>query len=101
MVHDSFRFCGLDLVQKKGRIELSMEDYCKSMFLAPIPAKTRKNASLTFKQETMLCAIVGNLSWLALNVRLDLCYGTHQLSQKLQSGTIKDLQTANYLVKKA
>ena len=71
------------------------------MFLAPIPTKTKKTAKLTPKQSTMLRALVGSLAWLSLNVRLDLCYGAHQLSQRLQDGTIKDLQQANYVVKKA
>ena len=31
-----------------------MEEYVKSMFQAPIPAKTKKNTKLTNKQETMI-----------------------------------------------
>ena len=101
VVKDEFRFCGLDLKQLPGRIELSMEEYVRSMFIAPIPAKTKKNAKLTGKQQTMIRAIVGALSWVSMNVRLDLSYGTHELSKRLSDPTIKDLQFANYMVKKA
>ena len=44
VVIGEFRFCGLDLCQKDGKIELSMEDYAKSMFIAPIPNKTRNSS---------------------------------------------------------
>ena len=78
-----------------------MEDYAKSMFIAPIPAKTRKNASLTPKQMTMLRAQIGSLSWLSMNVRMDLSFGTHELSKRMANATIKDLQYSNHLIKKA
>ena len=63
VVKQKFRFCGLDLYQKDGETVLSMEDYAKSMFIAPIPAKTNKNASLTAKQLTMLREINESLKF--------------------------------------
>ena len=101
VVKGNFRFCGLDLFQKVGKTVLSMEDYAKSMFLAPIPAKIKKKSSLTAKQLTILRAQIGSLSWLSMNVRMDLSYETHELSKRMANATIKDLQYSNYLVKKA
>ena len=68
VVKNQFRFCGLDLNQKDGKIELSMEDYAKSLFIAPIPNKTKTTAKLTPKQMTMLRGQIGALSWLSTNV---------------------------------
>ena len=41
VVKNEFRFCGLDLCQKDGKIELSMNEYADNMFLAQFLPKQR------------------------------------------------------------
>ena len=41
-----FRFCGLDLMQKEGRIEISMEDYAGAIEETSIPKGAKNDQQL-------------------------------------------------------
>ena len=50
---------------------------------------------------TMLTAQIGSLNWLSMNCRMNLAYGSHELSKIVGNVTIKDLKFSNAMVRRA
>ena len=97
---ESFRFCGLDIKQEKGKIVVSMEDYAEAILETEIPKRAKNEDKLNADQMTVMRGLAGQTQWLAQQCRIDIAYGAHQLSKRSRQATIKDLKYANSLVKK-
>ena len=96
---DEFRFTGIDVKQKNGRIEISMEDYAKS--LKPIEVREGKSdEKLTREEMKVLRKYVGKLNWLATNTRPDLSIYALGLAKKQKDATLKELRNINRIIKK-
>ena len=96
---DSFRVTGIDVEKNENGIEISMEDYAKS--LEEIQIREAKADELLTREELKLFRkYVGKLNWLAANTRPDLAIYTLDMANKQKKAVIKDLREVNRLLKK-
>merc|ERR1711867_260877 len=65
---DCFRFIGIDVKKMKGGIEISMEDYAKSLEEIQIK-KAKADEILTREEFKVYRKFVGKLNWLAASTR--------------------------------
>ena len=99
-IEDSeFRFTGIDVRKVDGGIEISMEDYAKSLETIAIREGSQDDP-LTREELKVLRKYVGKLNWLAANTRPDLAIYALELAKKQKKATLKDLRNANRVLKK-
>merc|ERR1712240_808526 len=97
---DNFRFTGLDVKTKNGKIEVSMEDYAESIQEIKEIRKANRNEKLTKPELKEYRKYTGKLSWLAHGTRLDLSYSALDLAKKNNTAVISDLRNINRIVEK-
>ena len=95
---DSFRFTGVDFTRTNDSITISMEDYTNSQTKIDHFRTGPKEDPLTKIEHKLYRKKVGQLSWLASNVRPDLCFPVQSLSQKSARPTLEDLKKINFVV---
>ena len=96
---DYFRFTGIDVKRVKDGIEISMEDYAKSLEEIQI-RDAKADETLTRDELKVLRKFVGKLNWLAANTRPDLAIYALELAKRQKKATIKDLREINRVLKK-
>ena len=96
---DSFPFTGLDVKKVNEGIEISMEDYAKSLEEVQI-RDAKADDPLTRDELKVLRKFVGKLNWLAANTRPDLAIYALELAKKQKKATVKDLREINKVLKK-
>jgi len=96
---DCFRFTGIDVKKVKGGIEISMEDYAKSLEDIQI-REAKADETLTRDELKIYRKFVGKLNWLAANTRPDLAIYALDLAKKQKKAVIKDLREVNRVLKK-
>merc|ERR1712177_192543 len=97
---DNFRFTGLDVKTTGEGIEVSMEDFAKSIKEIQDIRKASGTEPLTKAELKEYRKHTGKLSWLAQGTRPDLSYSVIELSKKNNSATIADLRNINRIVEK-
>merc|ERR1712081_85523 len=97
---DNFRFTGLDVKTKNGKIEISMEDYAESIKEIKEIRKRDRNEKLTTAELKEYRKYTGKISWLAQGTRPDLSYSTLNLAKKNNNAVISDLRNVNRIVEK-
>ena len=97
---DNFRFTGLDVKTKNGKIEISMEDYAESLQEIKEIRKANRNEKLTNAELKEYRKYTGKISWLAQGTRPDLSYSTLNLAKKNNNAVISDLRNVNRIVEK-
>ena len=85
---DCFRFTGIYVKKVKEGIEISMEDYAKSLEEVQI-RDAKANDALTRDEFKVLMKFVGKLNWLAANTRPDLAIYALKLAKKQKKATVK------------
>ena len=97
---DTFRYTGLYVKIVKDGIEISMEEYSKSLKDKGDIRKTdNRNEPLTKLEMKLYWKMTGKIAWLANSMRPDLCYQALQMSKKNQGATISDLRDVNRVLK--
>ena len=96
---DCFRFTGIDVKKVRKGIEISMEDYAKSMEEIQI-REAKADEILTREELKVFRKYVGKLNWLAANTRPDLAIYALELGKKQKKAVIKDLREVNRVLKK-
>ena len=94
-----FRFTGIDVKEKEGKIELSMEDYAKSLEMIKV-REGKHDETLTREELKMLRKYIGKLNWLAANTRPDIAVSVLELAKNQKKATLKDLRNVNRILKK-
>merc|ERR1711895_80423 len=97
---DKFRFTGLDVKAKNGRVEISMEDYAYSIEEIKEIRKADRNERLTTAELKEYRKYTGKISWLSQGTRPDLSYSALNLAKKNNSSVISDLRNVNRIVEK-
>merc|ERR1712002_1135235 len=97
---DNFRFTGLDVKTKNGKIEVSMEDYAESIQKIKEIRKAKRDEKLTKAELKEYRKYTGKNSWLAQGTRPDLSYSSLNLAKKNNNATISDLRNVNKVVEK-
>jgi hypothetical protein len=97
--YSEFRFTGIDVRKIDGGIEISMEDYAKSLETIVVREGSQDDP-LTREELKVLRKYVGKLNWLAANTRPDLAIYALELAKKQKKATLKDLRNVNRILKK-
>merc|ERR1712240_149792 len=97
---DNFRFTGLDVKTKNGKIEISMEDYAESIKEIKEIRKADRNEKLITAELKEYRKYTGKISWLSQGTRPDLSYSSLNLAKKNNSAVISDLRNVNRIVEK-
>ena len=87
--NDCFRFTGIDVEKVKGGIEISMEDYAKSLEEIQI-REAKADETLTREELKVYRKFVGKFNWLAANTRPDIAIYALDLAEKQKRATLKD-----------
>ena len=95
---DKFRFTGVDFKRTPDSIVMSMEDYAASLTKIDHFREAPKEEGLSKVEHKLFRKKVGQLSWLASNVRPDLSYPVQSLSQKSAKPTMEDLKKINHVI---
>ena len=95
---DRFRFTGIDFKKTEQGIEMSMEDYAKSVTKIDCFRHAPKEEKLTKTEMALYRRYVGKVSWLASNCRPDLAFVAQEMSQKACEATLADLKKVNSIV---
>merc|ERR1711962_752951 len=85
---DNFRFTGLDVKTKDGKIQISMEDYAESITEIKEIRKADRNEKLTTAELKEYRKYTGKISWLAQGTRPDLSYSILNLAKKNNNAVI-------------
>ena len=97
---DKFRYTGLDVNVISDGIEISMEEYAKSLQnITEIRKVEDRNEPLNKEEMKLYQKMTGKIAWLANSTRPDLCYQALQMSKKNQGATISDLRDINRILK--
>merc|ERR1712002_107903 len=87
-----------DVKAKEGSIEVSMEDYAKSVKPIVEIRNANRSEKLTNIELKEYRKYTGKISWLAQGTRPDLSYSALNLAKKNASATIADLRNVNKIV---
>ena len=99
-----FVSCGKRVRQHEdGRVTVGQRDACLAIEPVEIDAARRKNTTSPLNPEeiTELRSCIGSLSWLARQIRPDLCYVVSCLAQSIGSPTVATLVLARQAVTRA
>ena len=97
---NSFRFTGVDIKRTEEGIEISMNDYADSLEEIVEIRDVKRDEPLTKIEMKLYRKMTGKVSWLAENVRSDLCFTALEMSKKNKSATIADLKNINKVIRK-
>ena len=98
---ESFKFTGLNIVQKEDGIYVDQNEYVQSIKEIEVKRNVDKEAKLSGKEFKAFRGLTGKLSWAAENTRPDLAYDARELSTKNKAAYYGDLKYANKVLKKA
>ena len=96
-----FRFCGKNIVQKNGNIEIDQYDAIEGIEYM-ISNKTRRqqvNAPLNEQEKTQFRGLIGQMGWITRQSRPDLMVNVSMASQSMGAPKVKDVIQLNKAVK--
>ena len=94
VVSDCFKFTGIDVKKVRKGIEISMEDYAKSMEEIQI-REAKADEILTREELKVFRKYVGKLNWLAANTRPDLAIYALELEKRQKKTVVKGFREVN------
>ena len=100
---DKFKFTGLNIEQNEENIFVDQIDFINGIkpIFSPRAGKKNNNEKLNKMEMKMYRGLTGQLSWAADNTRPDLSYDVRELATRNKDASLKDLQKANKVLKKA
>ena len=90
----------MDIERKDNTIKIGMNDYANSLEEIKEFRDVKKDDSLTKLEYKIYRKYTGKLSWLADNVRPDLCHTVLEMSRKNNSANMGDLKNVNRVLEK-
>ena len=96
-----FRFCGKNVVQKEGYIELDQFDAIESIDYMALSADRRKQlgSPLSESEKSAFRGLIGQMGWVCRQSRPDIMVNVSLASQTMGNPTIKDVVNLNKAVK--
>ena len=98
--HQSFKFLGLNINDRKGGISMHQQQYINEIEEIKIDAQRKYMKDLLPDEARQLRGLAGQLNWAASQTRPDLAYGACVISTSVKHARISDIITANKFVKK-
>ena len=98
---EEFRFCGKNLIQRNGSIEIDQFDAIESIDYMVLSKDRRQqvNAPLTEHEKSLFRALIGQLGWVARQSRPDIMVNVSMAAQSMGSPKIRDVIQLNKAVK--
>ncbi|CAE7324408.1 Copia protein [Symbiodinium microadriaticum] len=96
-----FRFCGKNVVQKEGYIELDQFDAIESIDYMALSTDRRKQmgSPLSESEKSAFRGLIGQMGWVCRQSRPDIMVNVSLASQTMGNPTIKDVVNLNKAVK--
>ena len=96
-----FRFCGKNVVQRGGNVEIDQYDAIEGIDYMVLEASRRKqpNAPLNELEKSQLRALIGQMGWVTRQSRPDLMVNVSVAAQAMGNPTVKDVINLNKAVK--
>ena len=98
--NENFHFTGMYVKKTNEGIEVSMEQYVRSIEEIKDIRKGNLNDPLRKAEQKMYRKYTGKIAWLALNTISDLSVTSHLMLKKNNSAVIKDMKRINHVFKK-
>ena len=101
MKTNEFRFCGKNVIQKEGRIELDQYNAIESIDYMVLASERRKQlgSPLDESEKTQLRGLIGQLGWVTRQSRLDIMVNVSMAAQAMGNPCIRDVVNLNKAVK--
>ena len=98
-----FKYLGVHLRQTNNGIYGHLNNYSQSLVEIEIQSDRlkEKDSPLSREESDLLRSVIGKLNWLATQTRPDLSFDVCELSTNLKCGTVRLLEKANDVIKKA
>ena len=98
---EEFRFCGKNLIQRNGSIEIDQFDAIQSIDYMVLSKDRRQqvNAPLTEHKKSLLRALIGQPGWVARQSRPDIMVNVSMAAQSMGAPKIRDVIQLNKTVK--
>ena len=98
---EEFRFCGKNLIQKNGNIEIDQIDAIEGIDYMQLTKERRQqvNAPLTATEVSQFRALIGQLGWVARQSRPDVMVNVSMAAQSMGAPKIRDVIQLNKTVK--
>eukprot|EP00435_Cladocopium_sp_Y103_P025044 s387_g6.t1 len=98
---EKFRFCGKNLIQKNGNIEIDQIDAIEGIDYMQLTKERRQqvNAPLTAIEVSQFRALIGQLGWVARQSRPDVMVNVSMAAQSMGAPKISDVIQLNKTVK--
>ena len=87
---DVFRFTALDIRKYEDQVQISMEDYSKSLKKITDISKANRNYRLINLEMKEYVKVTGKFSWLTQGMRLNFIFTLMQRSKRNNAATIAD-----------
>ena len=99
--HESFRFCGKNIVQKEGGIEVDQYDAIEGIDYMLLETERRKvpGSPLTEAEKSAFRGLIGQMGWVTRQSRPDLMVNVSMASQSMGNPTVRDVINLNKAVK--
>ena len=95
----SFRFTGLDFLEKDDEMLVKQNQYCESLKEIEIKDKVNTESELIRDEYKSFRGVTGKLFWLQEQTRPDLSYNSLQMSMKNKNSTVADINKINKIVR--
>ena len=98
----AFKYLGMELQQTNKGIFLSLHKYTSDLEEISLDKDRKSNRDLVLidKEKNELRSIIGQLNWLSLVSRPDICFDVCQLSNSFKNATIDTIHNANKIIRK-
>ena len=98
-----FVYVGWHMKQSKHSITVSQDNYIKKVENPDMGANNRRDGEEMLKDEEQshFRKLVGNINWLAMNTRPDLCFDAMEMACNFGKARVKDIKRAGRILSKA
>ena len=98
---EDFRFCGKNIIQKDGNIEIDQYDAIEGVDYMTLSRDRRQqvNAPLTEHEKSLFRGLIGQLGWVARQSRPDIMVNVSMAAQSMGAPKIRDVIQLNKTVK--
>ena len=98
-----FVYVGWHMKQSKHSITVSQDNYIKKVENPDMAAYNKRNGEETLKddEQSHFRKLVGNINWLAMNTRPDLCFDAMEMACNFGKARVKDIKRAGRILSKA
>ena len=96
-----FQYIGLNIKKNRDNVKLGQNVYKKRLKCIPVEGGRNLKDRISATKATKIRQLIGQLNWLATQMRPDLSYDVSELSSMSKQENFECLKQTNRVVKKA